>query len=113
MNDEIEHTDNEEKGLSKFTEFISEPLSKYGLPPWLVYTLAIIGFIYLLNPTMGIVELIPDIFPFIGNFDEGIAVLLILAGVVEALEGKKYRQSQEEGEQDVDQQRTEDTILKE
>ncbi len=38
----------------------------------------ILGLIYILNPTAGIIELIPDNIPFIGNLDEGAAVLLIL-----------------------------------
>lgn len=38
----------------------------------------ILGLIYILNPTAGIIELIPDNLPFIGNLDEAAAVLLIL-----------------------------------
>lgn len=40
---------------------------------------AIIGVIYLINPTAGIIEIIPDNIPYIGNLDEVGAVLLILA----------------------------------
>lgn len=38
----------------------------------------IIGVIYIINPTAGIIELIPDNIPFIGNLDEAAAVVLIL-----------------------------------
>ncbi len=38
----------------------------------------IIGVIYILNPTAGIIEIIPDNIPFIGNLDEAAAVLLVL-----------------------------------
>lgn len=38
----------------------------------------IIGLIYLLNPTSGVIEIIPDNIPFIGNLDEATAVILIL-----------------------------------
>ena len=38
----------------------------------------IIGFIYILNPTAGIIEIIPDNIPFIGNLDEAGAIILIL-----------------------------------
>lgn len=38
----------------------------------------ILGVVYILNPTAGIVELIPDNIPFIGNLDEAAAVVLIL-----------------------------------
>lgn len=39
---------------------------------------AIIGIIYILNPTAGVLELIPDNIPLIGNLDEAAAVVLIL-----------------------------------
>lgn len=38
----------------------------------------LLGLLYILNPTAGIIELIPDNIPFIGNLDEAAAVLLIL-----------------------------------
>lgn len=75
--------------LSDFAKRLVEPLSKHGWPRWLVFTAAIIGVIYLLNPTAGFLELIPDNIPFLGNLDEGVAVMLILAGLVEFFEGKK------------------------
>ena len=37
------------------------------------------GLIYLLNPTAGVFELLPDNLPVIGNLDEASAVMLILA----------------------------------
>lgn len=37
--------------------------------------IGIVSFIYLLNPTAGILELIPDNFPVIGNLDELIAAI--------------------------------------
>lgn len=69
--------------------FFTTPLSKRGLPVWLVYLLTLLGVIYLLNPTLGVFELVPDNLPFIGNLDEGAAVLLIWFGLVEFLSGKK------------------------
>ena len=44
--------------------------------PLLVYLTGIIGLVYLLNPTSGILELIPDNIPLVGNLDEGAAALL-------------------------------------
>lgn len=93
MSENLSPNEPQEKELSGFVRTISEPLSKYGWPSWLVYVLAIIGVVYILNPTFGILELIPDNLPIIGNLDEGVAVMLILAGIVEAVEGKKHRQS--------------------
>lgn len=75
--------------LSDFARKITEPLSSRGWPRWLVFSMAILGVIYVLNPTFGVFELIPDNLPFIGNLDEGVAYLLILAGLVEFFEGKK------------------------
>ena len=48
-----------------------------GTPKWLVYLLSAVGFIYLLNPTAGLLELIPDNLPLVGNLDEGAAALLV------------------------------------
>jgi hypothetical protein len=59
------------------------PLTQHGWPLWLVYLMAAIGLIYILNPTLGIFELIPDNLPLIGNLDEGVAFLLIWFGLVE------------------------------
>ena len=39
----------------------------------------VLGVIYILNPTFGIFELIPDNLPYIGNLDEASAVFLIVA----------------------------------
>lgn len=70
---------------------LTTPLSLRGWPVWLVYALAVFGLIYILNPTAGIIELLPDNLPFIGNLDEGAAYLMIWAGLVEFFEGRKYR----------------------
>ncbi|NJN17632.1 MAG: DUF1232 domain-containing protein [Oscillochloris sp.] len=40
-----------------------------------------IGGIYLLNPTSGLIELIPDVFPLVGNLDEAAATALLLYGI--------------------------------
>jgi hypothetical protein len=88
---------NEEKiEPSGFIKSITEPLSQRGWPEWLVYLMAVAGFIYLLNPTAGIFELLPDNLPIVGNLDEGASVLLILAGMVEVAEGKKRRKSEKQ-----------------
>ncbi len=72
-------------GLKLFTT----PLSQRGWPIWLIYLAAVVGLIYVLNPTMGIFEFIPDNLPLIGNLDEGVAFLLFWFGIVEYLQGKK------------------------
>jgi uncharacterized membrane protein YkvA (DUF1232 family) len=41
----------------------------------------IFATIYLLNPTMGVFELLPDNLPIIGNLDEGAAAYLIFASL--------------------------------
>ncbi len=46
----------------------------------LVALAGIIALLYLINPGMGVFELIPDNMPLIGNLDEaGAAVLLVAA----------------------------------
>ena len=44
----------------------------------LVTLLGILSFVYLLNPTLGFFELLPDALPLVGNLDEGAAVALLL-----------------------------------
>lgn len=50
-------------------------------PAWLIYLLSLFGLIYLLNPTAGIIEIIPDNLPLIGNLDEGVAAVLVWEGI--------------------------------
>lgn len=45
----------------------------------LVALAGLVSLIYLLNPGAGILELIPDNFPIIGNLDEAAACAIILA----------------------------------
>lgn len=47
---------------------------------WVLF-LGIIGLIYLINPTAGIIELIPDNLPFIGNLDEAAAAVLVISAL--------------------------------
>ena len=46
-----------------------------------VAVLGLIGLIYILNPTAGIIEIIPDAIPIIGNLDEAAAVALVLGAL--------------------------------
>lgn len=43
-----------------------------------IFGLGLISALYILNPTAGIFEIIPDNLPFIGNLDEAAAVALLL-----------------------------------
>ncbi len=67
------------------------PLSMRGVPVWLIYVAALLAFVYILNPTAGIIELIPDNLPIVGNLDEGVAFTLLWYGLVELFEGRKLR----------------------
>lgn len=66
------------------------PLKSFG-----VIVLGIIGLIYILNPTAGFFELIPDNLPFIGNLDEAGAIMLILGALryfgIDLLKPRKKR----------------------
>jgi hypothetical protein len=44
----------------------------------LVFGLGLLSALYIINPTMGVFELIPDNLPVIGNLDEVMATLLLL-----------------------------------
>ncbi len=49
---------------------------------------AVISSVYLLNPTLGVFEIVPDNIPFIGNLDEAtITALLIWA--ISVIRGKE------------------------
>ncbi len=43
-----------------------------------VFGLGLLSVLYLLNPTAGVFEILPDNLPFIGNLDEAAAVALLL-----------------------------------
>jgi hypothetical protein len=68
---------------------ITTPPSIRGIPRWVTFLAAVVGFVYLLNPTAGLLELLPDNLPLVGNLDEGVAMLLIWYGLVEFFEGDK------------------------
>jgi uncharacterized membrane protein YkvA (DUF1232 family) len=85
--------DQEERkeGVTDRLGVLTTPLSLRGVPVWAIYILAILGLIYILNPGAGVIELIPDNLPIVGNLDEGAAFLLIWYALVEFFEGRKYR----------------------
>ena len=43
-----------------------------------VFCVGILASIYILNPTAGLFEIIPDNLPLVGNLDEAAAVALLL-----------------------------------
>ena len=45
----------------------------------IVIALGVLAALYLLNPTFGVFELIPDAIPLIGNLDEAGATLILLS----------------------------------
>ena len=53
-----------------------------------ILLLALVSIIYLLNPTAGIFEVLPDNIPFIGNVDETLAAY-ILYSCLEFLRGRQ------------------------
>ncbi|MEN7551433.1 YkvA family protein [Rapidithrix thailandica] len=46
-----------------------------------VFLVGLLSLVYLLNPTAGLAEFIPDNIPFVGNIDEATAVTLLLASL--------------------------------
>jgi uncharacterized membrane protein YkvA (DUF1232 family) len=55
---------------------------------------AVLSFLYLLNPTFGVFELLPDNIPGIGNLDEGTAGVLLL-WAIQTLIQKKIKTTDE------------------
>jgi len=47
----------------------------------LIALAGLLAFVYLLNPTLGIFELIPDNIPLVGNVDEVTASTVLLAAL--------------------------------
>lgn len=47
----------------------------------LVVLAGVLALLYLLNPTLGIFELVPDNIPFVGNLDEATATMVLLAAL--------------------------------
>src|SRR5690349_10039996 len=59
---------------SKNFEVMPQPFAKKAF----VLVLTVLSALYIINPTAGFFELIPDNFPIIGNLDEVAATLLLL-----------------------------------
>jgi len=68
-----------------------ENSSRRKAPKWIIFLVSLIGLLYLLNPTFGFFELIPDNIPFIGNLDEGAAAILVWQGLSELIHSRKSR----------------------
>lgn len=47
----------------------------------IVALVGLLALIYLINPTAGVIELIPDNIPFVGNMDEATAMGLVVASL--------------------------------
>lgn len=65
----------------------------------------VVGAIYLLNPTAGLIELIPDNLPIVGNLDEAAATALVINAFLQFRRGKRERQRERKhvnNEQDTD-----------
>ncbi|MGH1536453.1 MAG: DUF1232 domain-containing protein [Gammaproteobacteria bacterium] len=45
----------------------------------IVAIIGLLSLLYILNPTAGLIEIIPDNFPIIGNLDEAAATALLLS----------------------------------
>ena len=48
---------------------------------FLVAVAGILSFLYLLNPTFGVFELLPDNIPLVGNVDEATATMVLLGAL--------------------------------
>jgi uncharacterized membrane protein YkvA (DUF1232 family) len=55
----------------------------------LIILSGLLALIYILNPTAGFFEFIPDNIPGVGNLDEGMAAYIIIS-VISYLTGKEF-----------------------
>lgn len=44
-----------------------------------ILAIGFLAFVYLINPTAGFIEFIPDALPIVGNIDEGFATMVLLS----------------------------------
>lgn len=55
----------------------------------LAIVLSILSIIYILNPTAGVIEILPDNIPFIGNLDEAGATAILIKCIYYLRNGSK------------------------
>ena len=67
------------------------PLSEKGWPRWAVYIVSITGLLYLLFPSFGLFELIPDAIPIVGSLDEASAAIALWYGYIELRNNRRRR----------------------
>ncbi len=77
---------------------LATPLSDRGVPVWLIYPLSLTGLGYLLNPTSGVFELLPDILPVVGHLDEGTAFILVWYGLLEFMTRRRRKKEAQSAE---------------
>jgi len=58
-----------------------EPVERPGWGKALAWATIILGGVYIVNPTAGIFELIPDVVPIAGNLDEAALMFLIFGAM--------------------------------
>jgi hypothetical protein len=68
--------------------FGADKIKRNRMKKLLIGLLGVVTVIYLLNPTAGIFELLPDNIPFLGNVDEGLACYLLYS-CIEYLRGRQ------------------------
>lgn len=71
--------DEEDGELAVEGEFVLE--DQPGWAKALAWATIAVGTIYLINPTAGFFELLPDNLPLVGNLDEAAAVFIIFAAM--------------------------------
>lgn len=62
-------------------EIVPEPKQQPGWAKTIAWTTIILGGLYIVNPTAGIFELLPDALPLVGNLDEAAVMFLIFSAM--------------------------------
>lgn len=60
---------------------VPEPPERTPLKSFAALFLGVLSLVYLVNPTAGLFELLPDNLPFVGNLDEATATAVLLGSL--------------------------------
>jgi hypothetical protein len=70
---------------ARLPALVAPPAETYAQPNFvqkgIVLAITLLAGLYLVNPTMGVFELIPDNLPLIGNLDEVAATAILISGL--------------------------------
>ena len=73
--------DDSPRGVAIPAPYVAQERGPNALQQLFVLVITGIAAIYLINPGAGLIEIIPDVIPVIGNLDEAAALTLLISGL--------------------------------